>query len=81
MLIEDLAPLCSEKWLTSKHMDLFGTVLNDKLQLVGIITVLVIPTNILEKIVRLYHYSQETYQEEKSAVHIKKLGKALASGL
>jgi hypothetical protein len=32
--IEDLAPLCSEKWLSSKHIDLFGTVLNDELRLV-----------------------------------------------
>jgi hypothetical protein len=61
-------------------MDLFGTVLNDELQLTGIIMALAIPTHILEKIIRLYRYSPETYQDEKSAAHIKKLGEALASG-
>ncbi|KAF8227496.1 hypothetical protein L208DRAFT_1296475, partial [Tricholoma matsutake] len=80
MSIEDLALLCSEKWLSSKYMDLFGTVLNDELQLAGIILASVIPTNILEKLIRLYCYSQKSYPDEKSVVHIRKLGEALANG-
>jgi len=61
-------------------MDLFWTVLNDELQLAGIISASVIPTNILEKLFRLYHYSQKSYPAEKSVAHIKKLGEALTNG-
>jgi hypothetical protein len=80
MTIKDLALLCSEKWLSSKYMDLFGSVLNDELQLAGILSASVIPTNILEKLIGLYRYSQKSYPDEKSVAHIRKLGEALANG-
>ena len=80
MTIEDLALLCSEKWLSSNYMDLFATVLNDELRLAGILSASVIPTNFLEKIIRLYRYLQKKCPDEKSVAHIRRLGEALANG-
>lgn len=80
MTIEDLALLCSEKWLSSNYMDLFATVLDDELRLAGILSASVIPTNFLEKIIGLYRYSQKKYPDEKSVAHIRRLGEALANG-
>jgi hypothetical protein len=79
MKIEDLALLCSEKWLSSDYMDLFSTVINDELRLSGNLSASVIPTNILEKIIQLYRYSQKSYPDEKSVAHIRRLGEALAN--
>ena len=79
-LVKDLAPLCSEKWLTSGHMDLFGHVLQDQLHSAGINSAFILKTTTLEKLLTIYRYDAMTYLEEWSASHIQKLGEALANG-
>ena len=48
--VKDLAPLCSEKWLTSGHIDLFGHVLQDQLHSAGINSAFILKTTTLEKL-------------------------------
>ena len=79
--IEDIAILCSEKWLASKHMDLFGKVLEDQLHSEGITLASIMETSTLDKLVTMYRHEPTIYTEKKSASHIRKLGEALANGI
>ena len=78
--VKDLAPLCSEKWLTSGHMDLFRQALQDQLHSAGIKSVLILKTTTFDKILSLYRHDAMTYLEEQSASSIRKHGEALTNG-
>ena len=78
--VKDLAPLCSEKWLTSGHMDLFRQVLQDQLHSAGINSALILKTTTFDKILSLYRHDAMTYFEEQSASYIRRLGEDLANG-
>ncbi|KAF8220941.1 hypothetical protein L208DRAFT_1330919, partial [Tricholoma matsutake] len=75
--VEDLAPLCSEKWLASRHMDLFGKVLQDQLHSENVGSTFIIKMTTLNKLLTLYRYEPMSYPEQWSASHIQKLGEAL----
>jgi hypothetical protein len=78
--VKDLAPLCSEKWLASSHMDLFGHVLLDQLHSAGINSAFILETATFDKLLTIYRYDAMSYLEEPSASHIRKLGEALVNG-
>ena len=77
--VKDLAPLCSEKWLTSSHMDLFGQVLQDQMNSAGINSALILETTTFDKLLTIYRYDAMSYLEVQSTSHIRKLGEALAN--
>ena len=77
--VKDLAPLCSEKWPTSQHVDLFGQVLQDQLHSAGINSAFILKTTFLDKLLTTYRYDAMTYLEEWSTSHIQKLGEALVN--
>jgi len=52
--VKDIAPLCSERWLASKHMDLFGQVLKDQLHSEGVSSAIIMETSTLDKIIVIY---------------------------
>jgi hypothetical protein len=78
--VEDIAPLCSERWLASKHMDLFGQVLEDQLRSEGVSSAFIMETSTLNKIIAIYRREAGTYLQNKLASHIRKLGDALTNG-
>jgi hypothetical protein len=78
--IEPIATLCSEKWLSSTHMDLFSAVLEDELQLAENITASVMDTSFLELIIMTYRFWQKTYPDAKSLSHIRMIGDKLRDG-
>jgi hypothetical protein len=78
--VKDLAPLCSEKWLSSQHMDLFGHVLRDQLHSAKINSAFILETATLDKLLTIYRYDSMTYLEERSTSYLRKLGEALADG-
>ena len=73
----DLIQFCSTSWLSLRHIDIMGAVVNDKLQQNGT-TLMVFGDSLhIDKLITVYRYGREGYLVDKSSAFLRELSEDL----
>ena len=78
--ISDLALFCSEKWLTGSQVDTMLEILRDNLGTKRIPGVAVKDINFVQKLIKIYRHTRDTYTDDHSATFIRGFADRLKTG-
>ena len=73
----NLVQFFSTGWLSSQHIDIMCTVMNDKLKQNGKTLKILADSPYIEKFISVYHYERESYLTAQSSAFLQQLGKNL----